>query len=322
LTDRERCADKLQDGTPAAHALAEQLSSIFGATTRAILHYGSRAQGRASRPDSAFDFFVIVDSYWQAYQALAADRRTRRYHGLAFALAWVLPPNAVSVHQRDLGGEREAKCVVISTRHFRRECSRRARDHFVCGRLAQRIVVVWSRDALSTEAILRSVSEAREHSFDWVRVFLPARFDVAQYCRTLLAVSFASEVRLEDRDYAETLFAAQQEELLGIYGPILARLEQRGVLERDGERYVQRHPPAVLTRLRVRAYLRLSKLRTTSRLLKHPFLYDGWLDYLIRKIHRSTGQKIELTARERRWPLIFLWPRAFRHLRTRPQRQH
>ena len=317
--DRDRSADGLQDPTAAALTLAEYLASIIGASALAILHYGSRAQGRVVRPDSAFDFFILVDRYGPAYRALATAVGARSRPRLAVALAWILPPNVVSVRQQGSFGEREAKCVIISKRHFQRECSTRARDQFVRGRLSQHIVRAWTRDAASAEEVGRWVREARDSSFDWLQAFLPAVFDVDQYCRSLLAVSIAHEIRLEARDHAETLFAAQRDTLRELYGPVLNRLAARGVLERDGEKYVQRHLPGALTRLRVHTRLRISKWRTTLRLLKHPFLYDGWLDYLLRKIERSTGEKIELTDRERRRPLIFLWPRAWRHLRRRPQ---
>ena len=310
----------MEDPTPTAGLLAEHLASLFGPTARAILHYGSRAQGRAARADSAFDFFIVVDSYRHAYQALAPRLGTGRAW-LATALAWVLPPNAVCLRVHGPSGEREAKCVILSIRHFRRECSARARDHFLRGRVAQQVLVAWSRDPQCAAEILQSVGEAREGSFDWLRPFLPLRFDLAEYCRRLLVVCLAHEIRPEARNHADALYAAQRDTLFRIYGPVLARLVDRGCLARDGERFLQRLPVGALTRLRVRAYFRWSRLRTTLRLLKHPFLYDGWLDYLLQKIDRSTGEKIQLTDRERRWPLIFLWPRAVRYLRTRPQQQ-
>jgi hypothetical protein len=43
--------------------------------------------------------------------------------------------------------------------------------------------------------------------------------------------------------------------------------------------------------------------------------FEGWLDYLLRKAERHTGQEIVLTPRERRLPLVFLWPRVLRYLR-------
>jgi hypothetical protein len=310
--------DGLQDPTPTARARAEYISSLLGRTTRAILHYGSRAQGRITRPDSAFDFFVIVDDYRDAYRSLGLRLGTPR-GALAVALAWILPPNAIALRHATADGEHELKCLIISTRHFQRECATSARDHFVRGRLCQSVVLAWSRDTQSAEEVRRAVQGIREGSFHWVRVFLPPQFTIAQYCRTLIEVSLAHEIRPEASGHGDRLFAAQERALDGIYGALLARLHQEGILERRDEGFVQRHGPGAIARLRVRAYFRWSKLRTTLRLLKHPFLYDGWLNYLLRKIDRSTGVTIELTHRERRWPLIFLWPRAWRYLRSRPQ---
>ena len=38
----------------------------------------------------------------------------------------------------------------------------------------------------------------------------------------------------------------------------------------------------------------------------------------LRKVERRTGMRVELTALERRLPVIFIWPRVFRVLRNRP----
>jgi hypothetical protein len=52
--------------------------------------------------------------------------------------------------------------------------------------------------------------------------------------------------------------------------------------------------------------------------------FDGWLDYIQRKIERRGGMEVEIEERERRWPLIFLWPKVFlvlRSLKDRPAPQ-
>ena len=68
--------------------------------------------------------------------------------------------------------------------------------------------------------------------------------------------------------------------------------------------------------------MRRSKVRATLRWAKYVALYDDWLDYVVGKIARRSGVAIqEPSSRERRWPLIFLWPKAIRFLRSRPQRQ-
>ena len=66
-----------------------------------------------------------------------------------------------------------------------------------------------------------------------------------------------------------------------------------------------------------RAYFRWSLVRATVRWVKYVVTFDDWLDYILRKAHRHTGHDIVLSPRERRLPLVFLWPRVFRYLRDK-----
>ena len=38
------------------------------------------------------------------------------------------------------------------------------------------------------------------------------------------------------------------------------------------------------------------------------------MDYIIKKIQRRAGFGVEVEERERRWPVLFLWPKLFRVL--------
>jgi hypothetical protein len=308
-----------------AHADAADMSAFlaraFGPTSVAVVHYGSRAQGRQTRADSAFDFFMVVDSYRDGYESLAATVGTSYSPGVATALARVLAPNVIAVTERDT--ERRAKVVVISLRDLQRACSPHPRDHFTQGRLLQFVLLTWSRDAQAAAAIHEAVASARARTFIWGRPSLPARFTVDDYAYAVLKRSLAGEIRPESGDHARTLVAAQQETLRAIYAPLLTDLAARGALVPDGAgpAYRLAVPAGRLESLRLSLYFQKSKIRNTIRLLKHVVLYEGWLEYIIRKIDRSSGERIELTDRERRWPLIFLWPRFFHYLRTRPQRR-
>ena len=77
------------------------------------------------------------------------------------------------------------------------------------------------------------------------------------------------------------------------------------------------------SRLRAKLFLLGSKVRATLRWIKYVVLYEDWLDYVVHKVERRRGVLVELTARERRWPLIFLWPKAFKLLgrRGEPRRR-
>ena len=103
-------------------------------------------------------------------------------------------------------------------------------------------------------------------------------------------------------------------------GYVLARLghlpQPSEMVEEDG-RYRLATPVGASERRRWRWHFARSRIRSTTRWLKHTVTFDNWLPYVVRKAERHTGTTIELTGLEQRWPLLFLWPRAIRLLRSR-----
>ena len=67
----------------------------------------------------------------------------------------------------------------------------------------------------------------------------------------------------------------------------------------------------------MRLYFSRSLVRATLRWGKHVLTFEGWLEYILRKVQRHVGEEIVLTPRGRRWPLVFLWPRLVRYLRRK-----
>jgi len=324
LTDatvRSALATGLSSALPQADRLATFLANAFGPTAVALIHYGSHAHGTGATAESAHDYFAIVDDYGDAYRSLAATVGTRYRPRTAAMLNRVLPPNVISMTDASATPPLRAKIAVFSLRDFRRACSPRSRDLFVRGRLFQVAELAWARDEESRLAVVTATIEARAGSFEWGRVSLPAQFDVETYCRTLLTSAFASEIRPETTDRIAILLDAQRTALHRMYVPLLEWLQRAGILQRSGARYSDTASHGSWQKLRSAVYLRRSKLRATLRWAKYVALYDDWLDYVVRKIARRSGVVIELSSRERRWPLIFLWPKAIRFLRSRPQRQ-
>ena len=76
-----------------------------------------------------------------------------------------------------------------------------------------------------------------------------------------------------------------------------------------------------MRRLAVSWYFLRSKVRVTARWFKHMATFENWLPYVVRKVERRSGRKVELTTLERRLPLLFLWPRAVWVLLSRPKRE-
>jgi hypothetical protein len=311
------------DDVPSAEAmaLAATLGRAFGPAALAVIHYGSHAQGSDARRESAFDYFVILDRYRDGYASLAATVGTSYSPRTAALLNHILTPNVVAITDRSQPSAAAAKCAVLSLRDLRRECSARARDHFVQGRLFQYVQLAWTRDPESRAAVADAIILARARSFDWGHPYLPPAFGAEEYFRALLEQSFSAEIRPERGGRIDALLSAQRDIVAGVYDALLQHLAGERILLPEGKVYRLASPARALDRLRVALYFRVSKLRATTRWLKYVALYDGWLDYVVRKIARRSGSTIELTARERRWPLIFLWPKAISYLRSRPQRR-
>lgn len=323
LTDptlREQLATGLDDPPSADTArLANFLARAFGPATVAIIHYGSHAQRSDARPESARDFFVIVDRYASAYRALSAAIHTAYHPRTATVLAHILPPNVVAVTTPD-DPPMHAKCAVLSLGDLRRAGSGRAQDHFTQGRLFQQVQLVWARDEASRRAVMEVLLGVRARTFTWVHPALPARFTTDNYCRTMLETSFAAEIRPEGDERLQVLLDVQRDTLTRIYGALLQQLVSQRILLSSGKVYSLVRPAGLARRLSTALYFRRSKARATLRWLKYIALYDDWLEYIVRKIERRSGVSVTLTPRERRWPLVFLWPKVLHYLRTRPQR--
>ncbi|MET0552245.1 MAG: hypothetical protein ABW221_04355 [Vicinamibacteria bacterium] len=312
---RERVASPAPDA--GAREAAQAVEERGGDSTRAIVFFGSRKT--QARPDawSAYDFFVVVDRYRPFYDTLRAHGALRRPSALVAALNRPLPPNQIGLTLGAAGeGTGRAKCAVVSAAAFARETSPARRDHFFLGRLCQQTEVVFAADEASREAVVDALASAHALTYTWVRPWLPERFDVGTFCRTFLRVSYSAEIRPEPDGRADALWEAQRGYLAPVYGVLLHELHAAGelVLHEPGT-YGLARPAASGERLRLSAYFWRSKIRATLRWAKYVVTFDDWLEFILRKATRHSGQAFVLTPRERRFPLVFLWPRVFRYLR-------
>ncbi len=207
---------------------------------------------------------------------------------------------------------------MIALETLLRETSTRPRDHFCHGRLFQPAEVVWAADEEAEGRILDALASAHARTYAWVRPWLPARFDVETYGRTLLRVSLAHEIRPEPGGRAEALWEAQRADLAAVYALLLEDLVEAGELAAcPGGGFAVRRSVDLGERLRLEAYFRWSLVRATVRWAKYVVTFEGWLDYILGKAERHTGERVVLTPRERRLPLLFLWPRVIRYLRQK-----
>ncbi|MCY3808318.1 MAG: hypothetical protein OXG58_02585 [Gemmatimonadetes bacterium] len=305
----------MREGPPRMRSLAAQLRGEGGDSVVAVLGYGSRLFDADPNRHSAYDLVVVVDGYRRFYRALAACGRTSR-SGTVLAVAnWVLAPNVIAFTDADGSGEL-AKCVVLSRRHFDREMGARRRDHFCVGRLVQRVAVLYGRDDETVAWVHSRVRWARRDAPNWTLPFIDGPFTADDFCRRMLEVSYAGEIRPETSGRARVVHEAQRDTLRATLAPILEELAQSGALVRaGGDRYQSVRGTSTLARIRLKVYFGWSKASATLRWLKYMVTFDNWLGYLVHKVERRTGIAVQLTRIERRLPVPFLLPRTIRLLR-------
>jgi hypothetical protein len=316
---RQEVAGRVRPSAPRPDVatVARAVARAGGEAVRSIVFFGSRKT--KARPDaySAYDLFVVLSAYTPFYRSLRQEGRLRHSPALGASLNAWLPPNQVSLPVTLEDGTRVlAKCAVVSETALARATSRERKDHFMAGRLFQPTEILHAASPEAERAALDALVSAHALTYEWVRPWLPARFDVADYCRTLLRTSYAGEIRPEPEGRAEALWRAQEDYLRPVYGVLLEELAARGDLVRvEGGAYALARPSTAGERLRGRLYFQRSLVRATARWAKYVVTFEDWLEFLLRKARRHSGQPIELTERERRLPLIFLWPRVIDYLR-------
>lgn len=265
----------------------------------------------ATNADSAYDLMLVCQEPARFYSAMRNARFLLRHPALLNLLDPFLPPTQVR-----LVGERWlVKASVLSLDALIRATSRRRKDQFVAGRLFQNVHVVYGSDPEFASRVEQAIGSARRVSLDWVGPDLPAQFDAADYVRQLFRTSFRFEVRPEKGGRADALFEAQAATLLPIFKDVLETLVSLGRLQVvTAGRFSLPAPVSRVSRLRRACFLQWSRVRATARWPKHALTFEGWLDYILRKAERHSGEAIVLTPMERRLPFIFLWPRVLRFL--------
>jgi len=301
-------------------AAVARLVEAADGTLDGLVFFGSRRSGAArANVWSAYDVFVVVPRYRPFYQAMRAAGLSGKGAGFMALISRWLPPTQYSI--RFEGSPVHLKAAVIRTGTFHRETSPRRVDHFCAGRLFQPSRILYARTDAIRDALVDDLVSAHAETWDWSRPWLPPRFDADAYGRSALVVSMSWEVRPEAPGRALALWDAQKGEQTPVFEALLASLAARGriALSGDGE-WAPTRPADDLETFRWTWYFRRSILRSTTRWLKHVMSFEGWLDYLLRKASRHTGEEMELSERERRWPLVFLWPRVLRYLRAKQEK--
>ncbi len=296
---------------PTGHGLLEAIVQGSAGSLRAAVFFGSRSSGVETTSASAYDLMLVCSASQAFFEATHRAGLLGRAPHLLRLADWFLPPTQVRL---TVGGA-TAKASVVSLEDLLVSTSSARKDQFLAGRLFQDVHLVWAESAESGLRVQSAIAAARRLTLEWVAPDLPATFSARDYLSQVFRTSFRFEVRPETRARADALAGAQAERLVPIFERVLAELATEGRVTRlaDGRFTIAAGVP-FRRRVGRRLFMEWSRVRATLRWPKHAFTFDGWLDYIVRKAERHSGETIVLTRMERRFPFVFLWPRVFRFL--------
>lgn len=305
---------------PSASDLAAKLVRAADGAVVAILLYGSHLLRTNPDRHSAFDFVVLVDDYHPFYSALKGAGEIHRPVRLMTWMAGILSPNVIAfVPDEGRGGI--AKCLIVSCDDFASALGPNPKDHFLLGRMIQKVGTVWTRDPQDSAWVEERLRDARLGVLEWMAPYLDAPVDARGLGLRAMAVCYQGELRPEASDRALRVFEAQAEHFHTHFPEVLQRGEDSGLLRRTGDGFVLVASVSPDVRRRWRRHFVRSKIRATLRWFKHVATFDNWLPYVVRKVERHTGTPVHLTALERKLPLIFLWPRVIKFLMERRRKE-
>lgn len=273
-----------------------------------VLFYGSVL--RKVDPEGILDFYVITD-------------RPASLNGnhLAIWANQLLPPNVYYMEHEVGGRVMRAKVAFLSSRQFRKRSTIFSVDTTIWARFCQPVRLVWVRDSVSADQILQSVRQCVVTASCWAALLGPEKGRAADYWHHLFACTYEVELRVEKKGRSYNLLQGKEDR----YAVMLkeAWLQASLWYRKEGDLL---HPELTATakskaRKNWQTIKSCGKPLNVIRLIKAAFTFRDGVSYLLWKIRRHTGKEIQVSAFERKHPILtlplFLW-RA-RHVRDSRQ---
>lgn len=287
--------------------LVSHLRQGHGTEITAIIFYGSCLSQETRSPTSLYDFYLLTDDLRSYHRSIKHT-----------ALNLVLPPNVYYRVFKDeiTNGNAEilrCKCCVLTLKQFVAETSSSAQDIHHLGRFSKQFAVVYARDDQVAQTIVDAALSAMLTLLPLSLALLPAQFTLDEFIIQQLSLSYLGERRVAEPQKVLKIFKASETYYREIYRLLLVSYAKNHSFLRyqeDSNNYYQ--VPANPREIeKTQNFLKRSQSRGILRWPKYMLTVDNWLEYVLDKLERHQGIRLELTEREKRFPLIFGWPKYF-----------
>ena len=261
----------------------------------AVLFYGSCLRG-ISFDNGIADLYILVDDYHGAFGSRLQALMNR-----------LLPPNVFYLEVPFKGRTLRAKYAVLTLDDFAKGAHRWFHS-YIWGRFAQPCGIVYTRDRDSTEMIHHALTLALCTFLARALPQAPETFTLRELWGTGLSLSYGCELRSEKSttpvglfDAAPDYYESVTREALKAFFPGVEALPGDGPV-----RYRARIPSweRRLNGLAWRLRRGQGKVLSLLRLFKALFTFENGLDYVLWKIERHSGIRVETGGSLNRFPLL------------------
>ena len=280
---------------PSIQAAGNFLANKYGKAVQGILLYGSCLRAGTDH-NGLVDCYVLVDRYAAIYSST----------WLALLNGW-LPPN-VFYGEVDVDGHKvRMKYAVLSLDDFERSVAVKWFHSYFWGRFAQPTAVMACPSQGIRERIVSGLGRAVLTFLGNVVPQMPQSFSAKDVWSTGLALSYSAELRAESKVRITTLWGSNQAYYEQVaHAAFSAHFPKVKVIQNDDlTMYEMKYSRWDHTKNRIGWIVRKvqGKFLSILRLMKAAFTFQGGADYLIWKIERHSGVKIELTPAQRKHPI-------------------
>ncbi len=277
---------------PSVAVIAAAARQRHGPCVRAMLFYGSCL--RTGSDDGLIDLYLLVDSY-----------RAANASPLRAVLNRLLPPNVFYLEVPFAGRLLRAKYAVLTLEDFRRGMARWFQVS-LWGRFAQPAAILYVADAAAAGQVRAALAQAVLTLIGHTLPQLPPMFTAGDLWSQALALSYRCEWRAEGPEAVARLYAAAPDDYRALARAALPAFPQVTACAEPADSYrahfssLARRRSCLAWRLRAVQ----GKILSAARLLKAPLTFAGGFSYLLWKIERHSGLRIEPERRLRRLPLL------------------
>ncbi len=274
-------------------AFIDHARRVFAGDLLAVILYGSTLYKTEQKRSGIIDYFVIIDRY----DRLEKGRMPRLWAKVAPPLQY-----AVRLDETLPGRLPSAKYHVLSIGDLEKGAGPGAKDAYILGRFSKRTALLYTASAETSDRIAGVVRTATTEIIRRSVPYISPDSTLDDKIKQCLYFSYRGEIRIENYSKVEGIFENGRDYYRKVFGEVLAN-------------YFPLKTPEALpppTSAEAAAFTKRCRRRAVLRWPIMMFTVEGWPDILLHKLERTHGVKIELTDRERKYPLLAGWKYFFR----------